>query len=448
MSFSSTIWRYLRGLFLCALLLSLKAQAVCAWQQPVELKNGLQLLVCRGRVRGIVAIDFWVKAGSASELPGEYGAAHYLEHTLFKGTLHKSGVAADYAVELAGGQLNAATGADYAHYYTEVPAEGFDAALSTIAEIIRNPTFPEKEVARERDVILDELSKRSADQAERLTDRLYERAFTGGPYGRSPGGTPQTIKSRGRDTLAAYCSREYIPQNCILSVAGDVSAERVMAAARRCFEDWLPGTAAEKPKSVAPGQAAPSAQIQAKPGEMPGVAIAFFAPKASDTQNVCCALAAAALLGARFSSAKWSGTHVSVNYVPRRDVSLFVITAQVPRPVPPRPFETPVPPAFTNQQELIAAIEKDVFTLSETSISSPEMRAACSVVQGEYAFDMETCAGLARSIGRAATIGQAAPDQMVEALGRITSAQFLQFSRQWLVKTQEHRAYTASEETN
>ena len=171
MGFTSTIRCALRAAAVCCILTACTVTHGYAQQQPSTLPNGLTVVVSPRPGVAIVAIDFWVKAGSASELPGEYGAAHYLEHTLFKGTLHKSGQAADYAVELAGGQLNASTGADYAHYYTEVPSEGFDAALNTIAEIIRNPAFPEKEVARERDVILDELSKRGADQAGRICSR-------------------------------------------------------------------------------------------------------------------------------------------------------------------------------------------------------------------------------------------------------------------------------------
>ena len=451
MGFTSTIRCALRAAAVCCILTACAVTRGYAQQQPSTLPNGLTVVVSPRPGVAIVAIDFWVKAGSASELPGEYGAAHYLEHTLFKGTLHKSGQAADYAVELAGGQLNASTGADYAHYYTEVPSEGFDAALNTIAEIIRNPAFPEKEVVRERDVILDELSKRGADQAGRLTDRLYEQAFPGAPYGRSAGGTPLTIKARGRDTLAAYCAREYVPENCILSVAGDVLPQQALNSARRCFEDWKPEAQAPPQKQTSNAQAAPSSKIPSYPGEMPGVAIAFFAPKASDTKNVSCALAVAALLGGeqaggRFSTARWDGTHASVTYVPRRDVSLLVITAHLPRAVPPRPFEAPLPTAFRSQEELLAAIQKEVYSLSESTVNGAEVRAAGRMVQGEYAFDMETCAGLARSVGRALAIGQDGPTQMIEAVGRLTSADIVQFSRQWLARGKEFHAVTDSGE--
>ncbi len=437
------------------LLLSL-CMPVCSGAQipTAELPNGLRIAIREKHSAPVVAVDLWVRAGSADERTGEYGAAHFLEHTLFKGTTNQAGSAADYAIELAGGQLNAATGADYAHYYTEVPAENLARALRVIADMIRNPAFPDVEVERERSVILDELAKRSTDPTARLTDRLYERAFPGAAYSRSPGGSPAAIKARGRDTLAAYCNRLYVPGNCVLSVAGDVTVAQVMTEATKAFGTWQAGPAAapvQQPNVEKP--IAPDPDVLQRITEQPTVSIAFPAPAASDTAGVCNALVGAALLGGdglggRLGTERWAGTHASVLYVPRKGVSLLVITAQLPRPVPPRPFEAPTEPNFRTTQELLVAIEAEVLALSTRVAGAREVAIAARTVQGEIEYDIETCAGMAQAVGRAEAIGQVAPEKMVEFAGKVGPAGLLTFAQQWLIKEREVRAYTNAEAKN
>jgi predicted Zn-dependent peptidase len=320
--------------------------------------------------------------------------------------------------------------------------------------MVRNPAFPDIEVDRERSVILDELAKRAADPAARLTDRLYERAFPGAAYSRSPGGAPSAIKTRGRDTLAAYCSRLYVPGNCILSVAGDVTIDGVMTEATKAFGSWQPGA---KPSAVNPSEGekpvAPGSEVVQITGEQPTVGIAFPVPPASDTAGVCNALVAAALLGGdglggRLGTERWAGTHASVLYVPRKGVSLLVITAQVPRPVPPRPFEAVREPAFHSQQELMSAIEAEVLSISSRLSGSREVAGAVRTVQGEIEYDIETCAGMAQAVGRAEAIGQVSPEKMIEFAGKVGPTGLLAFAQKWLVKEREVRAYTAAEVKN
>src|SRR5580658_7639225 len=209
------------SLALCAIGVSAALRGQCdAAPVSVLLPNGMHLVVSERHTSPIVAIDFWVRAGSADELNGENGCAHFLEHTLFKGTTTHGMGAADYDIENLGGVLNAATGADYAHFYTELPAAHLSEATAVIADIVRHATFPDAEVERERAVILDELAKHQSDQFARIQDRLYRIEFPGKPYEHSPGGEPDSIRVRARDTLAAFFHRLYIPSRCTLAFAG------------------------------------------------------------------------------------------------------------------------------------------------------------------------------------------------------------------------------------
>ncbi len=240
------------SLTLCALATLITARGDCDLVPVrVVMSNGMHLLISERHTSPIVAIDFWVRAGSADELSGENGCAHFLEHTLFKGTTTHGMGAADYDIENLGGVLNAATGADYAHYYTELPSAHLSEATAVIADIVRHATFPEAEVERERAVILDELAKHQSDQFARIQDRLYMLAFAGKPYELSPGGQPESIRVRARDTLAAFFRRLYIPSRCTLAFAGDVTVDKAKSIAAAMFGDWT-GSDAEPPASHCP----------------------------------------------------------------------------------------------------------------------------------------------------------------------------------------------------
>ena len=128
----------------------------------------------RGRWRGC--------CGKAREEgPGETGAAHFLEHTLFKGTKTRGVGETDMAIENLGATLNASTGPDYARFYTCAQSEHAADALGIVADVVRNATLPETEVERERQVIRDELAQRDSDAGSLSIDRLYGVAFATHP---------------------------------------------------------------------------------------------------------------------------------------------------------------------------------------------------------------------------------------------------------------------------
>src|SRR5579871_6410840 len=146
-------------LLLCGLRAGLADPPPAAWTLP----NGLRVVTRERHSTSLVAIDLWVRAGSREEAPNEIGSAHFLEHTLFKGTTTRGPGDVDIAIENLGGTLDAATGPDYAHFYTTIISTHLEEGLSILADVVRNATLPDAEVARERGVILDELAEHEAD---------------------------------------------------------------------------------------------------------------------------------------------------------------------------------------------------------------------------------------------------------------------------------------------
>ncbi len=123
-----------------------------------KLANGLTV-VSHGRPDvETVSLGLWVGAGSRSEGASEHGVAHFLEHMAFKGTKRRSALQIAEEIEAVGGELNAATGVDSTAYYARVLRADLELALDILSDIILEPAFDDMELARERDVILQEIA--------------------------------------------------------------------------------------------------------------------------------------------------------------------------------------------------------------------------------------------------------------------------------------------------
>lgn len=419
------------------------------------LPNGLRVLSRERHLSPLVAIDLWVRAGAREEREGEAGCAHFLEHTLFKGTSNRAAGQADIDIENLGASLTAATGPDYAHFYTTVAVAHVSEALHILADVARNATLPAMEVERERGVILDELAAHDSDPTAHLIDLLYERAFPTQPYGRSPGGSGAGIRRRGRDTLDAFYARAYRPERCTLVLAGDISGAQARQLARQAFGDWQPLPIAPllpsgplEPSALRPSDAwkpqlpqnvgttqdkestfavprLPLVSVEetsAFPDDLIG--LAFPGPPARDHAMTAAAQIVAELVGdsreyGRLHSAEFFTAHVAARYTPRLDGSLWMLTLQETNPRP-----------TTNRLAQLRALVADLRAHPPTQ---REMQAARSHILGRLQADMETNAGLAYAVGYADVVGDLEPEALRARLQAITAGDIQRFVSSYLL---------------
>jgi zinc protease len=419
------------------------------------LRNGLRVVVRERHSTPLVAVELWVRAGAREEAVGEFGAAHFLEHTLFKGTMTRGVGEADAAIENLGASLNAATAPDYARFYTTVASAHTAEALAVLADVIRNATLPEAEVERERKVIRDELAQRDSDPEALLIDRLYERAFRDHAYGRPPGGTQPAIRDRTRTTLATFYRRTYSPERCTLVLVGDLTPDAAREIADRAFADWTArgpgaGAATGLVPAAAAQSAAPTSSTPSTPGPellaavppearrmvvtaevaRPMTGFAFRAPAAADAQEACAAQVVAAILGqsdigGRLAVARLSGCQARVGYVPRRDASLFIVSSTVPLVSMVRARTRADVALLAAQEQQAAAAVLD--SLLADPPSAAEVLAAKNALLGRMIFDTETDSGLAAALGCAVATGGQLPEAWREAITRVTVADVRQF---------------------
>ncbi|MGZ4678285.1 MAG: M16 family metallopeptidase [Acidimicrobiia bacterium] len=175
-----------------------------------------------------VAVGFWVGSGAVDESEDQFGASHFLEHLLFKGTETRSAVDIASAVESVGGDMNAFTTQEYTAFYVRVPDEHLGLALDILADVVWHPAFRPDEVESERRVILEEIGMRD-DAPDDVVHELANAAlFPVHPLGRSVLGTRDTIGAMSRDSIAQYHRAHYHPRNVVVAAAGNLTHEMVV----------------------------------------------------------------------------------------------------------------------------------------------------------------------------------------------------------------------------
>lgn len=200
-----------------------------------RLANGLTVVTDHMPHLETAALGVWVQVGSRNEAADQHGITHLLEHMAFKGTQRRSARAIAEEIEAVGGELNASTSVEHTAYYARVLADDVPLAVDLLADILKNSTFDPEELKREQHVILQEIGAAQDSPEDWAFDLLQEAAWPKQPVGRSILGTPETVKAFTSDSIRTYLDAHYRAPNMILSAAGKVDHDALVALAEEKF---------------------------------------------------------------------------------------------------------------------------------------------------------------------------------------------------------------------
>ncbi|MDW0109181.1 M16 family metallopeptidase [Sporosarcina aquimarina] len=186
-----------------------------------RLDNGIRIVSETISHARSVSIGVWVKAGSAEELPGEEGIAHFIEHMLFKGTTERNAKQIAQEFDLFGGDINAFTTKEATCYYTTVLTDKAEEAIKILADMLLNSKLDSAEMEKEKSVIVDELASVEDSPEEDADERLWALMYPNHSIGKPVGGTPERVKSFTRENLISFMDRFYTPDRIVISVAGN-----------------------------------------------------------------------------------------------------------------------------------------------------------------------------------------------------------------------------------
>lgn len=203
--------------------------------QITTLSNGLR--VASEFLAGVesVAVSVSVGVGARYESEAENGISHLLEHMAFKGTATRSARDIAEIFDAIGGQLNAYTSMELTVYYAKVLRQDVKIAVDVLADIMQNSAFTEDELAREKEVIIQEIAMHHDSPEDLIVDYFDETAFANQPLGRSILSTEQKVAAYSSDDLRRYMKNHYHPQNMVITAAGNIKHDEFVALVEQFF---------------------------------------------------------------------------------------------------------------------------------------------------------------------------------------------------------------------
>ncbi|MDA0980923.1 MAG: pitrilysin family protein [Bacteroidetes bacterium] len=190
------------------------------------LPNGLRV-IHKEVPRSASHIALVVNAGSRDELSGEAGVAHFIEHCLFKGTKKRKTFHILNRLERVGGDLNAYTTKEETWISASFLERDLDRAIELVSDISFNSTFPEKEIAKEQEVILDEIASVLDNPSDVIFDEFEERLFGAHPLGRTILGTQESVNNLGKLQINSFVERYYCPDQMVFASVGSTPISKL-----------------------------------------------------------------------------------------------------------------------------------------------------------------------------------------------------------------------------
>lgn len=200
------------------------------------LRNGIKLLH-RRRVGEVAHLALMVNAGMRDERPDENGLAHFIEHLVFKGTKRRKAYHILSCLENVGGDLNAYTTKEETCIHASFLKEHLGKAMDLFADVIFNSIFPENEMEKEKEVILDEINSYRDTPADEIFDEFENLLYRGHQLGRNILGTIDLVSGYSRGDIVRFHKSHYAPDRMILACIGDVTFEDFRRMAEKYFAD-------------------------------------------------------------------------------------------------------------------------------------------------------------------------------------------------------------------
>ena len=208
---------------------------------PVEVSkasNGLTVVTESILSIRSVAVGCWVDAGTRDERPNEAGAAHFLEHLLFKGSERLSARDISETFDEIGAQSNAFTSKEYTCFWARLLDADLDTGLDLLAEMLQRPAFRPSEIDSERLVVIEEINMNEDDPSDVAVEAFVEALFAGHDLERPVLGTRESIRNMTPDDIAGFWQRRYGSGSSVVAAAGNVDHARVVELVDKYFGEW------------------------------------------------------------------------------------------------------------------------------------------------------------------------------------------------------------------
>ena len=213
----------------------------------ITLDNGLRLITSAMPHTRSVSIVFFIGTGACYEAEAEAGISHFVEHLCFKGTKKRQTTKEiSEAIESIGGIINGGTDKEVTTYWCRVTSQHFLLALDVLVDLLLNSRFDAKDIDRERHVIIEEINMSLDSPSQRVSMLIDELLWPEQPLGRDVAGSKETVAAINRQQMLDFLPQHYLPNNTIVSIAGDIVQEQVQDVIKQSLGDWKPGKISDR----------------------------------------------------------------------------------------------------------------------------------------------------------------------------------------------------------
>ena len=202
------------------------------------LANGLRIATSNRSGTQTVSLGIWVKTGAAYEKLEENGISHFLEHMVFKGTPTRTSFQIDAEIEDVGGQTNAYTSREFTAFYAKMLKEDAELALDVLSDIVLNANFPETELSKERDVVVQEIKQTTDTPDDIIFDYFQDKAFENQALGRTILGPAEKVLSYTGEDLNRYRNLHYAAENMVICAVGNINHQKFVDMVKARFENF------------------------------------------------------------------------------------------------------------------------------------------------------------------------------------------------------------------
>lgn len=204
--------------------------------ETYTLPNGIKGIHRRVR-SNVTHCALVINAGTRDEQKQEYGLAHFAEHAFFKGTARRRAYQINCRLENRGGELNAYTTKEDTTIHATTLRTDFSKAVELISDVAFNSTFPEKELQKEREVIVDEINTYKDSPADMIFDSFEDLLFAGSELGHNILGTKAALMRHTSQSIRSFIDRTHTTDQMVFSSIGNISAKTAQSVAMRYFAE-------------------------------------------------------------------------------------------------------------------------------------------------------------------------------------------------------------------
>jgi predicted Zn-dependent peptidase len=398
--------------------------------QPIceVLSNGTRLVYLRVPSQ-VAHLGFFFAAGSRHEAPHQTGLAHFLEHCLFKGTSRFKALQILSRIDAVGGELNAYTAKEEMCLYASFSKEHTKRAIDLLADLSINSVFPEKELEREKEVILDEINSYLDSPSDKIFDDFDDALFKDHPLGFNILGTKESVSGFTRQDLISYVNDYFTADNLVVSFVGNMPLAKLKGLLENALADLR--KTAQRPLPVAFTQYEPFELRKKEANYQAHAVIGGLAPSYHNEERIAMSLLINILGGPALNSRLNLSVRERYGYA-------YAIEANYHTFADTGYWQIYFGSEAKNIDKTLTLIYKELTLLREKPLSAKQLQQAKRQFKGQLALGMDVNAGLMQGLGKSMlAFGQIDTiAEMHQSIDKITSEEMQTLANKYFDTTQ------------